>query len=82
MTRGSNVEKGKLVIVPLCSRCFRDLDEEIRASRKFMGLGTIGYYEVVSGYWSQFADPGEKYLCDACVWSDPRYIAVYGVRKP
>lgn len=39
---------------------------------------TAGYYDVSAGDWSKFSDPHEDILCDACMWSDPRYKAVYG----
>ncbi len=40
---------------------------------------TAGYYIVHSGCWHAYADPGEAYLCDACMWADPRYIATHGL---
>lgn len=62
-----------------CSRCKMDLfDLLMRNSTKGM---TVGYYEVKEGQWARFANPGERYLCDACMWKDPRYIEVYGERQ-
>lgn len=37
---------------------------------------TAGYY--VAAAWSAFTNPGELYVCESCMWADPRYIAVYG----
>lgn len=37
---------------------------------------TAGYYLAVS--WAEFTDAGEVYVCDACMWADPRYILIYG----
>lgn len=39
---------------------------------------TAGYY--LAAAFPQFAHPGEIYICDDCMWADPRYIAVYGLR--
>jgi hypothetical protein len=57
-----------------CSRC----------AQNFIGYktenATSGYYEISSleEGWGQFAYEGETILCDECMWSDPRYIDVYG----
>ncbi len=67
------------VDVAECSRCKADLSELWKVSTKDM---TVGYYEVREGPWAKFANPGERYLCDACMWKDPRYIAVYGEYSP
>ncbi len=61
-----------------CSRCKEDLSELMRASRPDM---TVGFYQVNEGQWVAFANEGERYLCDACMWKDPRYIAEYGEQK-
>ena len=59
-----------------CSRCGRIIESPSPEP----GECTAGYY-VASG-WPQFANPGEVYICDACMWADPRYIAVYGKVSP
>lgn len=41
---------------------------------------TVGYYDAKG--WPQFANPGEVFICDACMWEDPRYIAIYGHTHP
>lgn len=53
-----------------CSRCEKILEIDTNA------IMTAGYY--VASAWSQFCDPTDVYVCDACMWSDPRYIAIYG----
>lgn len=60
-----------------CSRCKKDLSSIFGRRGGF----TAGYYEVKDGQWSAFANPGERYLCDNCMYKDPRYIAVYGVQS-
>ena len=67
-----------------CDRCKKTFDgdkvetPEIAAAAYF----TCGYYEVgpSAKAWGQFANPGENIVCDACMFADPRYIAVYGQR--
>lgn len=61
-----------------CSRCKKDISGLMRVR----DYGTCGYYEVSHGIWSHYAKPGERYLCDACMWADPRYIEIYGVHEP
>ena len=65
----------------VCSRCrFAILgsNEESDLRDSF----TCGYYIVTRGSnWNRFAHPGEKYLCDSCMWADPRFQEVYGVIK-
>lgn len=58
-----------------CSRCAKDLTELVSASDTGM---TMGYYRAEG--WLEFSNPGEKYICDECMFEDPRYIAIYGVR--
>ena len=42
-------------------------------------IGTGNYYSVWPGcYWNKFARPGEREVCDACMWADPAYQAEYG----
>ena len=40
---------------------------------------TGGFYKVGAGTaWAKFANEGESIVCDACMFDDPRYIAIYG----
>jgi hypothetical protein len=56
-----------------CDRCAQLIDG-------IQGPGyTGGYYDVrLPSSWSQFAVADEHFVCDGCMWADPRYIAVYG----
>lgn len=54
-----------------CDRC----KQPIKDFTPPTGEGfTVGYYH----NWTEFMDPGERIVCGACIWADPRYIAVYG----
>ena len=62
---------GVVSITVTCDRCGREVN----------GLegdgGTAGFYRVAEGIWSKYANEGEAVLCDACMQSDPRYLADY-----
>jgi hypothetical protein len=58
-----------------CSRCKKKVDDHNVTE----GM-TAGNYDVREGSWSQFADFWEEFVCDECMWRDPRYITVYGLR--
>lgn len=57
-----------------------------RCGEKFDGSRgedfTAGFYDVSPtdspAGWDKFANPGERVVCDRCMWADPRYVAVYG----
>jgi hypothetical protein len=57
-----------------CSRCSKRVKS--CAGENF----TAGYYEL-KGYWQRFAREDEVYLCDECMFSEPRYIQVYGDQR-
>ena len=57
----------------VCDRCRQVLPKADRTE-----IWTIGFYDTTSHDWARFANPGETVVCDACMWADPRYIAVYG----
>lgn len=57
-----------------CDRCHKCI-EGIRVADELQTF-TGGYYDV-TGYWSQYANPGESIVCDACMHSDERYLADY-----
>lgn len=59
----------------VCGRCRRTL---YYFKEKPDGF-TIGYYDI-QGYWGKLVNSDEKYLCDACMWKTPAYIAMYGGR--
>lgn len=58
-----------IVTVVRCDRCKKLVD----APPPVDGC-TAGYYH----NWSKLTDPGEVDVCDACMWADPRYIAILG----
>ena len=62
-------------VVIRCDRCKQIVD-----SPPPDGGMTAGYYHSAEDgdMWGKFANPGERHICDTCMWSDPRYIAAYG----
>jgi hypothetical protein len=64
-------KSGTVTITVTCDRCGREV----------IGMegdgGTAGFYRVAEGIWSKYANEGEAILCDACMQSDPRYLADY-----
>ena len=59
-------------VVVVCDRC----KEQVRGIQ-IEGVCTSGFYFVESGIWHKYAQAGEVYLCDACMWEDPRYLEDY-----
>jgi hypothetical protein len=55
-----------------CDRCKQIIDGAVVESRFSSGV------YVIPTMWEDFANPGEQFVCDACMWADPRYVAVYG----
>jgi len=57
-----------------------------RCRQKFEGFRTdtytAGFYDTSPTDspmgWDKFADPDERIVCDRCMWTDTRYVAVYG----
>ena len=60
----------------VCSRCTKPI-RDFEPPKE--GEMTAGYYVAAATNWKKYANHGEVYICDACMWSDPRYIADYGV---
>lgn len=58
-------------MISKCSRCSKPLDVTPPGNE---GM-TAGYYDARA--WRSFTNPGEEYICDDCMQSDPRYLAVY-----
>ena len=59
-----------------CGRCGVQVD-----INPPLGPMTAGYYNCTGDpahEWACYAKPGEKYLCDTCMWNDPSYIAKRG----
>lgn len=43
---------------------------------------TCGFYDVKDEKWQEFAQsPMEMYVCDRCMWADPRFMAKYPNRE-
>jgi hypothetical protein len=57
-----------------CDRCGKEIDG-------FRGeYATAGFYDVTGqSWWSRYARPGERNVCDDCMWQDAGYRADYGV---
>lgn len=57
-----------------------------RCQQKFEGSrtedATAGFYDVTPtdspAGWDKFANPGERIVCDRCMWTDQRYVAAHG----
>lgn len=60
----------------MCSRCNTFITGS-DSSDHLQGF-TCGYYDLSGGNWKDFARQGEVYICDTCMFSDPKYIAIYG----
>lgn len=63
-----------IVTVIRCDRCEKLVDSPPPKKGEF----TAGYY----ANWVNFTNPGEKHVCDACMWADPRYIGTFGDLRP
>ena len=59
-----------------CDRCNRFVEGEYGA----WGV-TKGYYWVAAGSpWQRYSQPGERYICECCMWKDAGYIRDFGPR--
>jgi hypothetical protein len=61
----------------ICDRCNSTIDGFRNNAIKSI-MVTSGYYIVNEGYWKNYGHENEKYVCDACMFVDPRYIKTYG----
>jgi hypothetical protein len=61
------------IAIITCDRCHEPIDG-------IHGPGvTGGFYDVrPPSSWADYVNPGERFVCDNCMWTDPRYVAVYG----
>lgn len=55
-----------------CSRCGIPVGDETMLG----GPMTAGFY--YTDLWKDFFDAGDVYVCDRCMWTDPRYREAYG----
>jgi hypothetical protein len=53
-----------------CDRC-KQLVEGIR-SEEF----SAGFYDMTK--WEEYRRDNERYVCDACMFADPKYVERYG----
>ena len=63
-----------------CDRCGKVVDagiDQVVTSGEPVTV-TSGYYIVSEGNWQQFQRWEEENVCDDCMHSDPKYIAIYG----
>ena len=72
MTLAKNRNDDFVYVNYKCDRCGKVVN-----GFKITGYATAGYYNVENKYWSQYANPGEKIVCDDCMMEDERYLAVY-----
>lgn len=62
----------------VCSRCKKPIPNFVPPDSTGC---TAGYYHINES-WSRFANPGDVYVCDYCMWTDERYIAFFGKTDP
>jgi hypothetical protein len=54
-----------------CDRC-KQLVEGIRCENEFIG----GFYDMAK--WQEYRRDNEQYVCDSCMFADPKYVERYG----
>jgi len=54
----------------VCDRCHNDVEGYIDEGSGMSAGVYVG--------WDEYMKDGEHVICDACMWVDPRYIAIYG----
>lgn len=61
----------------ICDRCGAKIDG-------YRGeYATAGFYDVTGeSWWSRYAKPGERNVCDACMLADENYCRDYGIPAP
>ena len=64
-----------------CDRCGQEVEGCIDFCKSTGATITGGYYIVAEGNWKEFQRDNEEYVCDKCIHSDPKYIAIYGDLK-
>ena len=61
-----------------CDRCNQRVPGAYQTN-----TATSGFYDLTPGprgknQWAKYAREGERKVCDACMWADPKYIAEHG----
>lgn len=46
-----------------------------------IGIGKSPYYDVRTAEYSRFSHKTEKYICEDCLFCDPRYVEKFGGAK-
>ncbi len=62
----------------VCDRCLQEVEGCIDQCKSTGAIITGGYYIVAEGNWKEYQRDDEEYVCDNCMHSDPKYIAIYG----
>lgn len=63
-----------------CDRCHKDIVDGAEYPPLDGKLGfTAGFYRIAHDGegWGKYTNPGERVICDACMWSDERYLKDY-----
>jgi hypothetical protein len=61
-----------------CDRCGQEVEGVLDKCKSTGVIITGGYYIVAEGNWQEYQRDDEEYVCDNCMHSDPKYIAIYG----
>ncbi len=63
-----------------CDRCKQPIDGAEYGSDEVKLGFTSGFYRITEDGkgWGKYTNPGERIICDACMWRDARYQADYG----
>jgi hypothetical protein len=64
-------------ILITCDRCGKKVDGMISITPKDGVVVTSGYYIVAEGNWKECQRDDEEYVCDQCMWEDPKYKQLY-----
>jgi hypothetical protein len=59
------------VLKVTCDRCKQRV-EGIRCENEFIG----GFYDMAK--WEEYRRDNEHYVCDSCMFADPKYVERYG----
>jgi hypothetical protein len=54
----------------ICNRC-KQIVEGLRAE-----AFTAGFYDMTT--WEEYRRENEQYVCDSCMFADPKYVERYG----
>ena len=67
-----SVSRSRIKTIKLiCDRC-KQMVEGIRCENEV----TAGFYDMTK--WEEFRRENEHYVCDSCMFADPKYVERYG----